>query len=133
MEGFILSSNGETQKKAALAASEVFIDSKDIEWEDLGGGLQRQMLGYNPDLMMVKVRFEKGAIGQPHAHHHRQVTYVEQGAFEVHINGKKQVLRAGDSFFVPAEAVHGCVALEPGVLLDVFTPFRDEFLNGQEK
>lgn len=111
-----------------MAGSDVFIKSDKIELETVGEGLTRKILGYNPDLMMVRVFFKKGAIGEAHSHPHRQVTYVESGQFEVHIDGKKEVLGAGDSFFVPAEQRHGCVALEDGVLIDVFTPAREEFL-----
>lgn len=35
---------------------------KEIGWQDLGGGVQRQIMGYNGDLMMVKVKFEAGAV-----------------------------------------------------------------------
>lgn len=111
-----------------MNSSELFIKSNGIEPEDVGEGLTRKILGYNPDLMMVKVFFKKGAVGEEHHHPHRQVTYVEKGSFLVKIDGKEQILNAGDSFFVPADLRHGCVALEDGVLIDVFTPIRDEFV-----
>lgn len=111
-----------------MSSSNVFIKNKNIELEHVGDGLSRKILGYNPELMMVRVFFKKGAVGEAHRHPHLQVTLVEKGRFEVHIDGKKEVLEAGDSFFVPADQVHGCVALEDGVLVDVFTPVREEFL-----
>ena len=43
-------------------------------------------------------------------------------------DGRTERLRQGDSFLVPPNAVHGAVALEAGVLLDVFTPMRDDFV-----
>lgn len=111
-----------------MASSDVFIKNEDVALEQVGEGLSRKILGYNPDLMMVRVFFKSGAVGEAHSHPHRQVTYVESGKFEVHIDGRKQVLEAGDSFFVPAEKVHGCTALEDGVLIDVFTPIRSDFV-----
>lgn len=111
-----------------MAASDVFIKDEKIALESVGEGLSRKILGFNPDLMMVRVFFKKGAVGEAHSHPHRQVTYVEDGRFEVHIDGKKEVLTAGDSFFVPADKLHGCVALEDGALIDVFTPVREDFL-----
>ena len=111
-----------------MSASDVFIKSENVTLEHVGEGISRKILGYNPDLMMVRVFFKKGAVGEAHHHPHRQVTYVESGQFEVHIDGKKEILKAGDSFFVPAEKVHGCVALEDGCLIDVFTPAREDFL-----
>jgi quercetin dioxygenase-like cupin family protein len=108
--------------------SGAFVKSADLEWEELGGGLERQVLGYDEALMLVRVRFTEGAVGALHHHPHRQVTLVEAGRFEVEIAGEKQVLEAGDSFFVAPDLVHGVVALEAGVLADVFTPARADFL-----
>lgn len=101
----------------------------DTPWEQLGGGLERQILVYDHALMMVRVRFQPGAVGAPHHHPHRQATLVEAGSFEVRIGGDTQILTAGDSFFVPPGVEHGVVALEAGILADVFTPARDDFLN----
>jgi quercetin dioxygenase-like cupin family protein len=91
-------------------------------------GITRQILGHDPQLMMVRVAFEQGAVGSMHSHPHRQVTFVERGRFECTIAGTTSVLQAGDCFLVPPDAVHGVVALEDGALVDVFTPAREDFL-----
>ena len=109
-----------------------FVRGDETRWEPAGAGVRRQVLGYGPDLMMVHVEFEKGAVGTLHHHPHRQVTYVAAGTFEVSIDGKREVLKAGDSFFVPAELEHGARALEAGKLIDVFTPAREDFLEGPQ-
>ncbi len=105
-----------------------FIHAKDIEWEAAGNGVERKILGYDDQVMMVYIRFEKGAVGTLHHHFHRQVSFVESGHFEVTIDGKKTVLEQGDCFFVAPDLVHGVVALEKGTLVDVFTPARMDFL-----
>lgn len=97
-------------------------------WEELGGGVQRQMLCHDAGLMMVRVAFAAGAVGDLHHHPHRQVSYVESGRFEVTIGDDARELVAGDAFIVPPDAVHGVVALEAGVLIDVFSPPREDFL-----
>ena len=117
----------DTAAKEAVKAGP-FIASDDLPWENLGGGVERKILGYDNQLMMVLVRFDKGAIGSLHHHVHRQVSYVESGSFEVTINGRTQVLKRGDSFFVAPDLVHGVVALEAGCLVDVFAPAREDFL-----
>src|ERR1044071_6129302 len=105
-----------------------FITSDEINWESLDGGVERKILGYDDEVMMVLVRFEKGAIGSLHHHVHRQVSYVESGRFEVTIDGDKKILKQGDSFFVAPNLVHGVVALEAGLLVDIFTPAREDFV-----
>jgi quercetin dioxygenase-like cupin family protein len=108
--------------------SSAFVKTEDLAWETAGNEVKRKVLAYDSDLMMVHVRFSKGAIGYVHTHPHRQVTFVEQGSFEVQIAQVKTILRKGDSFIVPPDVEHGVVALEDGDLLDVFTPAREDFL-----
>jgi quercetin dioxygenase-like cupin family protein len=102
--------------------------SGDGQWEDVAPGLTRRILGFDEGLMLVCARFEQGAIGTLHHHPHRQVTYIASGRFEVEIDGVKQTLGTGDSFFVAPELVHGAKALEAGTLVDVFAPAREDFL-----
>jgi quercetin dioxygenase-like cupin family protein len=109
-------------------ARKAFISSKEIPWELTDNGVERKILGYDDELMMVCVRFEKDAVGSLHYHTHRQISYVESGRFEVTIDGKKKILEQGDCFFVAPDLVHGVVALEKGSLVDIFTPARKDFL-----
>lgn len=108
--------------------TDIFLTAGDAPWSDLGGGVKRQILTHDASVMMVRVVFEKGAIGAPHHHPHIQCTLVASGRFEVTIGDRKAVLAAGDSFIVPTDVVHSVVALETGELVDTFTPRRDDFL-----
>lgn len=112
----------------AVGQSAAFVHDASIAQEDLGGGIKRKILGYGPDLMIVRVWFEQGAVGEVHAHKHSQSSYVESGKFEVFVDGKKQVLGAGDSFYIAPHLDHGAVCLESGVLIDTFSPAREDFL-----
>lgn len=105
-----------------------FISSAEIPWEAVDNGVERKILGYDDQLMMICVRFEKGAVGTLHHHMHRQISYVQSGRFEVTIDSKKKILEEGDCFFVAPGLVHGVVALERGSLVDIFTPARMDFL-----
>ena len=119
------------QKKIIIMESAMgkpFISSSEILWESVDKGVERKILGYDDNLMMVCVRFEKDAAGSLHHHVHRQISYVESGRFEVTIDGKKNILGQGDCFFVAPDLVHGVVALEEGILVDIFTPARKDFL-----
>lgn len=97
-------------------------------WEDLGDGIKRQVLGYDKQIMMVKVSFNTGAIGVLHQHPHVQVSQVHSGIFEAIIGDEKKVLREGDGFYVPANIIHGVVCLQAGIMIDGFTPQRADFL-----
>ena len=108
--------------------SDTFLVASDIEWDYVGDGVVRQIMGYDENLMTVKVKCTKGAIGPLHHHPHTQTTYVASGCFEVTIGQEKKVLRAGDGYYVAPNLEHGCVCLEAGVLIDTFTPMREDFL-----
>ncbi|MGO1243359.1 MAG: cupin domain-containing protein [Sphingobacterium sp.] len=98
------------------------------QWVDLGKGVFRKVLVHNQDLMLVSVKFESGAIGEVHQHPHVQTSYVQSGKFLYTIGDKQQLLNSGDGCIVPTNAWHGCECLEKGVLIDSFTPRRDDFL-----
>ena len=107
-----------------------FYFDNETPWEDLGNGVSRKICGYDDKIMLVKVKFEVGAIGPLHEHYRSQVTYVESGVFEASINGVKQVLKAGDSFYAQPHAIHGVSCIEAGILVDVFSPVREDFIGG---
>lgn len=91
-------------------------------------GVTRRILNYSDELMMCEITFEKGARGNLHAHPHLQITYVGKGSFEFTIDGKTAVVHKGDSVYLPSGSEHGVLALEDGILVDVFNPKREEFL-----
>lgn len=110
-------------------ANKIFYKSNK-NWEDLGGGVSRQIQGWDEQIMMVKVKFGKGGIGAPHQHIHRQTTYCASGKFEFTVAGESRVIETGDGVYIAPNIVHGVVCLEAGVLVDVFSPVREDFLDG---
>ncbi len=108
--------------------SEAFVFEKDVKWEVPALGIRRQVMAYDGQIMLVKVCFEKGAVGTPHTHYHSQTTYVVNGRFELQIGEEKKVLAGGDAYYIEPDMLHGCVCLEDGMLIDVFSPMRADFL-----
>ncbi len=96
--------------------------------QDLGGGSTRRVLAYNDQLMAVEVGFETGAVGALHTHPHTQMSYVLSGKFRYTVDGEDTLLLEGDSIVVPGGLTHGTQCLEKGMLLDVFTPMREDFV-----
>jgi quercetin dioxygenase-like cupin family protein len=112
----------------AVGKNQKFIETSGIEWEAVADGVRRKITSYGDQLMTVLVEFSKGSIGYLHKHPHVQITYIQSGSFEVSIDGKKQILGGGDFYFVEPELEHGVVALEDGLLVDVFSPMREDFI-----
>ena len=95
---------------------------------NLGEGVKRKILASGGGLMTVQFDFEKDSVGYLHTHPHEQVGYVVKGSFEITLAGEKCIIEVGDTYYVPAGVEHGVIALEEGILLDVFTPQREDFL-----
>lgn len=111
-----------------LSQSAKFTSASEAEVEDIGGGLKRQMLGYNHEIMAVKIYFDKGAIGYNHAHRHSQVSFVVEGEFHFNIDGETKVMKAGDSCQIQPWQDHGATCPTGGILIDMFSPPREDFL-----
>lgn len=101
---------------------------KNIVPESGGPGVTKRVLAYSDDLMVVENTFEKGAVGAFHHHPHTQITYIKSGRFLFEIDGEKHEVTEGDTLLKTDGVVHGCVCLEPGVLIDVFAPYREDFV-----
>lgn len=91
-------------------------------------GVVRRVLAYSKDLMCVENAFEEGAVGSLHHHPHTQITYIVSGEFEFTIDGVKKTVKAGDAMLKTDDVVHGCVCLKAGILLDIFSPMREDFV-----
>jgi quercetin dioxygenase-like cupin family protein len=109
----------------------VFIENDSVDWEVVNDKVKRKIMAYDKDLMVVKVEFEQGGVGSLHHHYHSQITHVQSGRFEVQINGDKKELKEGDAFYIPPNVMHGAVCIEKGVLIDVFSPMREDFVKAQ--
>ena len=97
-------------------------------WEDAEPGVKRRILGAQGALMVMEVHFEAGAEGYVHQHPHEQMDYCVAGRFEFSIDDKVTFLEAGQTIYIPGNARHGAKALKAGVLLDIFTPVRQDLL-----
>lgn len=107
---------------------ETFIEDSSLEWEVVNDKVKRKIMAYDKSLMLVKADFQKGGVGPIHHHYHSQITHIESGVFQVTIGDETKVLKAGDSFYIPSNVPHGAIALEGGLLIDVFSPMREDFV-----
>jgi len=112
--------------------SEAFMLGDQTNRESVGEGLIRQLFGFDDSILMARVEFDEGAVGSVHTHTHSQVSYVLSGEFDVYIDGVETRLGPGDGFYIGPNLEHGAVCRKSGVLLDVFSPVREDFLDEDE-
>ena len=106
-----------------------FVTDESLNWETVAPGMKRKIMAYDNSLMLVKVAFEKGGVGTLHNHYHTQISYIAKGVFEVQVDGVKKIIKEGDVFFAAPNLMHGAVCLEEGLLIDVFSPMREDFIS----
>lgn len=105
-----------------------WVPYSEIQPEQAASGVQRRILAYGDDAMCVENTFETGAEGAMHSHPHTQITYIISGRFRFTIGDEVREVGPGDTLLKENGVRHGCVCLESGVMLDFFSPFREDFV-----
>lgn len=113
---------------ALTEKGQVWVFHDEIDDQKAGEGVQKKVLAYADELMCVENRFEEGAVGTLHHHPHTQITYVVEGEFEFTIGDEVRTVKKGDTLLKQNGVVHGCVCKKKGILLDIFTPMREDFV-----
>ena len=100
----------------------------DVPAQRISAGIDRQMI-VGHKLMMCRLTLQPHVETPVHSHPHEQMTIVERGRVRFTIGDEARVVGAGDVLHFPANVRHGATMLdEEVVLIDVFTPIREEFL-----
>jgi quercetin dioxygenase-like cupin family protein len=93
-------------------------------------GIERRMV-WGERLMVCRLTFAPRVITAVHTHPHEQMTLVERGRVLFIVDGEERVATAGDVLHFPSNLPHGATMLdEEVVLVDIFTPVREDFLSG---
>src|SRR6185312_717338 len=110
---------------------------KHLNWatipvEQMAEGIERQMFVGNR-MMICRFRFKPFLVTPEHDHPHEQMTIVERGRVRFFIEGKEQIASAGDVLHFPSHCWHGATMMdEEVVLIDIFSPLREDFLSHKE-
>lgn len=103
-------------------------DWNKIPVEQPAEGIQRQMV-VGQNVMMCRFRFAPFVVTAEHSHPHEQITLVVQGKVKFIISGKERIVSAGDVLHFPPHNRHGATMLdEEVILIDIFSPIREDFL-----
>lgn len=98
--------------------------------EQMAGGIKRQMV-VGKNVMVCRFTFDPLVVTDVHNHPHEQITLVTKGKVQFTVDGKSVIANAGDVLYFPSNLRHGATMLEEEVILiDIFSPIREDFLNG---
>ncbi len=101
-------------------------------WVTMAEGIERQIQVDGEKLMIVKVHLAAGAELPSHSHPHEQATYVLSGRLRFTLGDQTVDLSAGQSIGIPSNVPHRVVATEETMVLDSFSPPRQDFRPGPE-
>ena len=103
-------------------------DSMAGPWKDAEPGVTRRLVAAGDKTMAIEVRFEPGAEGARHSHPHEQLSRLLEGRMTFYLGEEEKELKAGDVIVIPGGLEHGVLAHEASLLLDVFSPPREDLL-----
>ena len=114
-------------------------DTKHYRWDDmhaetLKGTITRRMIT-GDSMMIAEVRFAKGDSVPMHSHHNEQITYITSGALQFKLGeaqDREVIVRAGEVLVIPSHTPHSAYALEDTIDIDIFSPPREDWLNGTD-
>ena len=101
---------------------------RDVPAQRIADGIDRQLI-VGERLMICRLTLQPRIETPVHSHPHEQMTIVERGRARFTIAGDVRTVSAGDVLHFPPNVVHGATMLdEEVVLIDIFTPIREDFL-----
>ncbi len=116
-----------------MTPPKAFVEFQMRDWtsipvERIAAGIERQMI-WGDRVMVCRLRFVPHTVTAVHSHPHEQVTLVERGRVDFFVDGQRRTASAGDVLVFPSNIQHGATILdEEVVLVDIFSPLREDFL-----
>ncbi len=105
----------------------MIVYNKDAKAVNALPGLVRRTLAQSNTMMICEFKFDKGVEVPMHTHPHEQVGYIVKGRVEMTIGGEKYELGQGDSYLAPSNIPHGAFTLAPTIIIDTFSPPREDY------
>jgi quercetin dioxygenase-like cupin family protein len=89
-------------------------------------------LAWDGKMMVARTEVEKGYVVPAHSHPNEQITWVMSGTWRFTLEGKTLDVGPNEMISIPSNAVHSAEAVETLVAYDIFTPVREDWLNGDD-
>jgi quercetin dioxygenase-like cupin family protein len=93
------------------------------------GGVEFSTLAVGEKGMVTIMYYKKGSIVPFHSHPHEQLGYVVEGKLKVTFGEEKDIIVKKDSYAIAGNINHSLEAIEDSIIIDVFVPIREEYLD----
>jgi len=125
-----------SNQELAAAGSSLIGAARHLNWSNipvdhLAEGIERQMV-VGQELMICRFRFAPFLVTPEHTHPHEQMSIVISGRVRFFVEGEERVALPGDVLHFPSNSLHGATMMdEEVVIIDIFTPLREDFLEAR--
>jgi quercetin dioxygenase-like cupin family protein len=106
----------------------MFSDRASTELREMLPGVRMRTLAFGDNTLMSEFEIDAGAVIPVHDHPHEQTGYLVSGRLQFTIDGEITVVESGDAWNLEGNLPHGATALENCVVVEVFSPVREDYL-----
>ncbi len=107
-----------------------FWRSGDRDPVDMFPGIRRRLVSTGDRAMAIHVELARGSSLPSHSHPHEQIGFVVSGKLRFNVAGETMLLQGGDGYSIPGGVVHSVEEVaEDSVVVDIFSPLREEYLS----
>jgi quercetin dioxygenase-like cupin family protein len=99
--------------------------------EQLNPNINRKMI-HGQNLTVARLELRKGGVVAEHSHVNEQVSMILSGALRFKFPGREQIVRAGETLVIPPHEPHGVEVLEDTQVVDIFSPRRQDWIDGDD-
>ena len=122
--------SGRSRAAALVTGGAQHVNWATVPVERPAEGIERQMV-VGERMMLCRFRFAPYLVTPEHSHPHEQMSLVVSGRVRFFIEGEERIAGSGDVLHFPPDCWHGATMMdEEVVLIDIFSPVREDFLNG---
>lgn len=106
----------------------MFTKADESGYAEVLEGVRIKTLAHGGRTLLSTFRISAGAVIPTHGHPHEQTGYLVSGRLDFSIGDDRFDAGPGDSWNIPGEVPHGAIALEDSIVIEVFSPVRDDYL-----
>ncbi len=106
----------------------MFCKKDSAESRQLLEGVNLTTLVHGDKTLMGQFNFAKGSAIPVHSHPHEQTGFMFSGKLRFNVEGEVFDAETGDSWCLPGDVEHSAEALEDSVIIEVFSPVREDYL-----
>jgi quercetin dioxygenase-like cupin family protein len=107
----------------------MFYKKDESGYREIVDGVLMKPLVHGEKTLLIETNIKKGAVHNLHSHPHEQTGYLVSGKLMMIIGDERFEAEPGDSWCVPGGVEHSGEILEDSVIVEVFSPVREEYLS----